>query len=82
MNPTTCFFLHHSRFGALDFLVRYYGPLQVDPKKIHVSLVGCLRNHRGIQKKQQQKLTTVNIQDDEDNEHSLDLMNEFFPDDC
>ena len=39
----------------LDFLVRYFGPLQVEPKKIHVSLVGCLRNRRGTQKKQRQR---------------------------
>ena len=44
------------RCSHLDFLVRYFGPLRVEPKKIHVSLVGCLRNHRGTQKKQKQRL--------------------------
>ncbi|CAF4849894.1 unnamed protein product, partial [Rotaria socialis] len=27
----------------IGFLGRYYGALEVDPKKIHISLVGCLR---------------------------------------
>ena len=49
-----CYF---STFDALtlDFLGRYFGLLRVEPKKIHISLVGCLRNHRGTQKKQKQR---------------------------
>ncbi|CAF3612380.1 unnamed protein product [Rotaria socialis] len=38
----------------IGFLGRYYGALEVDPKKIHISLVGCLRNDRGKQKKLKQ----------------------------
>jgi hypothetical protein len=45
---------HLISFSYSEFLVRYFGSLQVKPKKIHVSLVSCLRNHRGIQKKKQQ----------------------------
>lgn len=44
---------------ALDFLVRYFGRLQAGPKKIHTTLVSCLRNNRG-QKKRQQKLKESN----------------------
>ncbi|CAF1031640.1 unnamed protein product [Didymodactylos carnosus] len=36
-----------------EFIERYFG--QVTPKKVHTSLVGCLRNQRGTQKKQQQQ---------------------------
>lgn len=43
-------------FSCVEFLIRYFGSLEAEPKKIHTSLVGCLRNHRGLQKKQQQKL--------------------------
>jgi hypothetical protein len=39
----------------LEFLEQYYGPLEVEPKKVHISLVGCLRNHRGKQKKMEQQ---------------------------
>lgn len=35
----------------LDFLERYFGPLEIDRKKIHNSIVGCLRNERSSQKK-------------------------------
>ncbi|CAF4903266.1 unnamed protein product, partial [Rotaria sp. Silwood2] len=28
----------------IEFTERYYGPLKVDQKKVHTSLVGCLRN--------------------------------------
>lgn len=30
---------------------RYYGPLQAIPKKMHTSIVGCLRNQRNTKKK-------------------------------
>ena len=43
-------------FSRVEFLIRYFGPLKAESKKIHTSLVDCLRNHRGLQRKQQQKL--------------------------
>ncbi|CAF2706053.1 unnamed protein product [Rotaria sp. Silwood2] len=55
----------------IEFLERYYGALEVDPKKIHISLVGCLRNHRGKQnklKQQVEKCTNNNEDDDHVNE--------------
>lgn len=53
---------------CLDFLERYYGPLEVDQKKLHTSLVGCLRNQRSVQKKRNQQ-TSVNL----DNGHDLNI---------
>ncbi|CAF0910775.1 unnamed protein product [Rotaria sordida] len=38
----------------IDFMERYYGPLKVDQKKVHTSLVGCLRNQRNTNKKRSQ----------------------------
>lgn len=51
---------------------RYYGPVQADPKRIHTSLVGCLRNQRNSKKKDEglvsstsndNYIETVNTQD-------------------
>jgi hypothetical protein len=53
----------------LDFLESYYGSLKANPTKIHKSLVGCLRNDRGKQKrvrKQIQVLINDNNDDDEE----------------
>lgn len=78
-NSKLYFTIQHFVFILSDFLVRYYGPLQVDPKKIHISLVGCLRNQRGMQKKQQQqKFTTTNVQVDEYDEHVQESSNDIF----
>ncbi|CAF4345374.1 unnamed protein product [Rotaria sp. Silwood2] len=38
----------------IEFTERYYGPLKVDQKKVHTSLVGCLRNQRNTNKKRSQ----------------------------
>lgn len=35
----------------LDFIGRFYGPIQADDKKIHISIVGCLRNERNSKRK-------------------------------
>ena len=43
-------------FSRVEFLIQYFGPLEAEAKKIHTSLVSCLRNHRGLQRKRQQKL--------------------------
>lgn len=51
-----------------DFLERYYGPLEADRKKLHTSLVGCLRNQRSVQKKQNQQISI-----DLHNGHELNL---------
>ncbi|CAF1652964.1 unnamed protein product [Rotaria magnacalcarata] len=49
------------------FLERYYGALEVDPKKIQISLVGCLRNDRGKQKKLKQQVEiSANDNNDDD----------------
>ncbi|CAF1682965.1 unnamed protein product [Adineta ricciae] len=34
----------------------YFGPLDVDEKKVHISIVGCLRNDRGKQKSVKQRV--------------------------
>ena len=57
----------------LEFLERYFGSLEVDPKKVHISLVGCLRNDRGKQKKK--KPAEVVVDNDKDAYH-LDEINE------
>ncbi|CAF2089770.1 unnamed protein product [Rotaria magnacalcarata] len=49
------------------FLERYYGALEVDPKKIQISLIGCLRNDRGKQKKLKQQVEiSANDNNDDD----------------
>ena len=40
----------------LDFMERCYGPLLANHKKIHTSLVGCLRNQRHLKRKGEQSL--------------------------
>ncbi|CAF4071104.1 unnamed protein product [Rotaria sordida] len=52
----------------IQFLERYYGPLKVVSKKVHISLVGCLRNDRGKQKKMQQQVEMI-ANNDEHNDH-------------
>ena len=37
----------------------YFGPLDVDEKKVHISIVGCLRNDRGKQKNVKQRVQAV-----------------------
>ena len=43
-------------FLILDFMECYYGPLLANHKKIHTSLVGCLRNERHLKRKGEQSL--------------------------
>jgi hypothetical protein len=52
-------------FTFLDFLLKYYGPLRVNEKQIHTSLVGCLRNERRTQKKQQGQSCIANNDENE-----------------
>lgn len=59
----------------LDFLERYHGALQVDPKKIHISIVGWLRNLRGSVKKQRQSVVPQHT-DDRDNDDAYQLNSE------
>ena len=46
---------------SLDFLQSYFGPLKVDKSKLHKSIVGCLRNDRGKQKKNQQQQDSMMV---------------------
>jgi len=48
-------------------LQRYYGPLQADEKRIHTSLVGCLRNERYSQKKSHEQSSTTDKPDKDAN---------------
>lgn len=50
---------HKFEFFFPDFLLRYFGPLEVEQKKVHISLVGCVRNERGAAKKQKLLSNTV-----------------------
>ena len=43
----------------LEFLESYYGSLKAKPEKLHKSLVGCLRNDRGKQKKSRQQVQVL-----------------------
>lgn len=66
-------FSHYSRSKhtlsfLLDFMKRYYGPLEADERKIHVSLVGCLRNRRHTEKRQGQA-SLINNHDHESDDH-------------
>lgn len=65
-----CFPLNISLIFS-EFLESYYGQLEVDSKKMHSSLVGCLRNARGKQKKAQQQIEASN-----DNNNSDDQLEE------
>lgn len=40
---------------------RYYGPLQAIPKKMHTSIVGCLRNQRNTKKRLLQETQVQDI---------------------
>jgi len=53
----------------LEFLESYYGSLKANPEKLHKSLVGCLRNDRGKQKKARQQVQAlINHNNDDDYE--------------
>ncbi|CAF3871082.1 unnamed protein product [Rotaria sp. Silwood1] len=51
----------------IEFLERYYGALQANPKQIHTSLVGCLRNQRHLKKKEGEQLCTPDNDENEPN---------------
>ncbi|CAF2978492.1 unnamed protein product [Rotaria sp. Silwood2] len=51
----------------IEFLERYYGALQANPKQIHKSLVGCLRNQRHLKKKEGEQLCTPDNDENEPN---------------
>ena len=51
---------------SLDFLQSYFGPLKVDKSKLHKSIVGCLRNDRGKQKKNQQQQDSMMVGQNDD----------------
>ncbi|CAF1518883.1 unnamed protein product [Rotaria sordida] len=55
----------------IKFMERYYGPLQVERKKIHSSLVNCLRNERNVRKKTDQETCTSNNGEQSNNNEDM-----------
>ncbi|CAF3836640.1 unnamed protein product [Adineta steineri] len=56
----------------IKFLKDYFGPLEVDSKKVHTSLCGCLRNDRGKQNKLKQRAEKV-LNNDKDSSHQEEI---------
>ncbi|CAF2943319.1 unnamed protein product [Rotaria sp. Silwood2] len=58
----------------ISFMERFYGPLQVNLKTIHVSLVRCLRNERSVKRKRHEESFTTN--DNDKDSENFENMNE------
>ncbi|CAF4147042.1 unnamed protein product, partial [Adineta steineri] len=56
----------------IKFLKDYFGPLEVDSKKVHTSLCGCLRNDRRKQNKLKQRAEIV-LNNDKDSSHQEEI---------
>ena len=57
---------------------RYFGSLLVDRRKIHVSLVSCLRNQRSMKKKKyEESFSSNNNNKDSENMDQINELDDF-----